>query len=68
MYNPFKWHIIKIYDKYLIRRLTLMLCWVYADKHTAFEWCVMSNAIQYSSFDYIENARKRKDSLKVEVV
>lgn len=68
MYNPFKWHIINVYDKYLIRRLNLTLGWLYADKETPFEWFTMDHAIQRASFDDIASARKRKDSLKVEVI
>ena len=66
LYNPFKWHLVQIGDKYALRKWIGIYVWMYLDSVSFNKW-FFSVAIRHYLYDTKEAAQKRLDNLKVTV-
>lgn len=55
-YNPFKWHIVQIVDKYYARKYVLFDGWVFHDNKREITWSRADYALKHGCFDSIEAA------------
>jgi hypothetical protein len=67
MYNPFKWHIIKYRNRFILRKLTL-LGFCYLDNTNNHQWLSIDDGWTYGGFNTKTDAQVLLLSLKVERV
>jgi hypothetical protein len=67
LYNPFKWHLVQIGDKYALRKYFLIHGWKYLDKVSFHSW-FFSVGLRDCLYDKKEDAQKRLGSMKVIVL
>ena len=67
MYNPFKWHIIKYRNRYIVRKLTLK-GFVYMDKVDGDHYPTLKECWEWGGFNTMPDAQMLLFSLKVERV
>jgi hypothetical protein len=67
MYNPFKWHIIKYRNRFILRKLRL-LGFCYLDKTDGHSWSFIENGWTYGGFNTKTDAQVLLLNLKVERV
>lgn len=65
MFNPFKWHIIKYRNRFLVRKLAI-LGFVYQDKDYEMTWYGLTYGMEYCSFATKTDAQMLLSTLKVE--
>ena len=61
LYNPFKPHLVKIGNRYAIRKFTLFYWWVFIDKRAEEAKSILwwsSNYTNYYLFDSLDAAQK----------
>jgi hypothetical protein len=67
MYNPFKWHIIKYRNRFILRKL-VVLGFIYLDKTDKYKWLSIDTGWTYGGFNTKTDAQVLLLSLKVERV
>jgi hypothetical protein len=66
-YNPFKWHVVKVSERYVLRRRALM--WMeYFCKDYTMTWVIVGHALEFDSYKTYDEANHVLENIGVKKV